>query len=337
MQPVTEQPGIRERLLHGIGSLDGRGLEIGALHNPRLTRLEANIRYLDHATSEELRAKYSGNPDAEGRADDLVDVDFVWAPGKRLVEVLGPWAPVDYVIASHVIEHVANPIGWLGQIDESLVDGGVLSLVIPDKRYCFDVGRRLTQLPQLVDLYLRRVDMPTFEQIFDHEAHFLGGVSAEDLWDGWDPAGQVRRDVEDPSAFALQRCLELERTGVYQDVHASVFTPASFVDLFADLVRLELTGLELEEIFPTDRGSYEFFVTLRKGSDGSREARRGRQVQGAARARDKVAAFESASHPTETSGPVGTADPLGVLSDRERRLIELKRQVLFRLRRTLRR
>ena len=55
--------GRREKLLCGLGDLKAlSGIEIGALHNPFVTPDEGPILYIDHATTEELRAKYAGDP-----------------------------------------------------------------------------------------------------------------------------------------------------------------------------------------------------------------------------------------------------------------------------------
>jgi SAM-dependent methyltransferase len=330
---LSEHPGIQERILWRIELLGSRGLEIGALHNPRVRKDEANIRYLDHASKEELRAKYIGNASAEPHAGKLVDVDFVWTPGKTLLNVLGDWAPVDYVIASHVVEHVPNPVQWLRDISAILRPGGTLSLVIPDKRYCFDARRRLTDLAQLLDLYLRHVEVTTCHQIFDHESNFLGDVTAKSLWDGLDPESIIRKDVASPQGFAWERCLEQAASGAYFDVHASTFTPASFVSLLSSLGELDLTDFVVSEVFPTEQGSYEFFVTLEKSMLDS-SARSRTQRAAAATAARKVVEWEDN---LSREGPIKfdtVSRPSDVfpISCRERRLIEMKRWILQNLR-----
>lgn len=319
-------PDIRERLLCRIDLTAMRGLEIGPLHNPRVHKDEANVRYLDHASAEELRAKYANNPDAAPHAGALVDVDYVWSPGRDLRQVIGDWWPVDYVVASHVFEHIANPIAWLQQIEDCLTDDGVLSLVIPDKRFCFDARRSETTLAQLVDLYLRDIDVTTFQQIFDHESNYLNSMTTEALWSGQDPHRCARRsDVEDARIFAYERCLTQKSTGEYMDVHATVVTPGSFVELVGDVAEMGLTRFEIAEIFPTDRGSYEFFVTLVKRPVARADAAWVR------RARAKVRAFEATWPPRDGRGDL----MIRGVSDRELRLILAKRRLFDSARRIL--
>ena len=154
--------------VHKIGELIDldtmHGIEIGALHSPRLPRGHPNVTYLDHATREELIAKYADNPDAGPQADGLVPVDHVWQPGMRLIDAVGDAAPLDFVIASHVIEHIPDPIGWLAQIAEILVDGGILALVVPDRRFTFDVNRPETTAAELIGAMVDGRQTPSPEQ-----------------------------------------------------------------------------------------------------------------------------------------------------------------------------
>ena len=70
---------------------------------------------------------------------NLVNVDFVLEQGP-LREIAANEAPFDYAIASHVFEHLPDPIGWLTELHSLLSPGGVIALAIPDKRYTFDIG-----------------------------------------------------------------------------------------------------------------------------------------------------------------------------------------------------
>ena len=52
--------------------------------------------------------------------------------------MIGKTGCYDWIIASHVIEHVPNFISYLQQCEAMLKPDGILSFIIPDKRYCFD-------------------------------------------------------------------------------------------------------------------------------------------------------------------------------------------------------
>ncbi len=324
---------VRATILARIDPATMRGIEIGPLHNPRLTKDEANIRYLDHASREGLGEKYAGNPEVEPRAAHIVDIDYVWTPGKRLVDIVGDWAPIDYVIASHVIEHLGNMVDWLQQVAELLVPGGALSLVIPDKRYTFDARRGLTSLASFVDSYLRGVEQPTLAQIFDHEAMFLGRrqdavALATDLWAGTDPSGIVREDVPNALQFAYDRCAQQAASREYLDIHASTFTPSSFVDIMGGLAEIGLTTFGVAEIVPTQVDFYEFYVTLENLNIDDPERRRLEQRRRVERAHEMLAMPPET--PAVEVGPGGGHDL--EVSDAEERLVRLKRAIMLALR-----
>ncbi|MPW20588.1 methyltransferase domain-containing protein [Paraburkholderia sp. CNPSo 3157] len=83
----------------------------------------------------------AGNPSVD--VDKIVETDAIW--GKRtLAETLK--RPVDFIVASHVIEHVPDLITWLRELSHALRPGGQVRLAIPDKRFTFDLLRRETEL-----------------------------------------------------------------------------------------------------------------------------------------------------------------------------------------------
>lgn len=70
---------------------------------------------------------------------------------------------LDYVCASHVLEHLTNPIKAIREWSRILKPGGVLWLKIPDKRKTFDISRERTKLEHLIEDFRRDVpvDDPT--------------------------------------------------------------------------------------------------------------------------------------------------------------------------------
>ena len=122
-------------VFHSIDLDNTKGLEIGPLYRPRVSQAY-DVRYVDHYSTEELRAGYAVNSVAGPFIDEIVEVDYVLRDGETIASVTKEDAPFDYVVASHVIEHVVDPISWLRDVHEVLAPEGVISLVIPDKRFC---------------------------------------------------------------------------------------------------------------------------------------------------------------------------------------------------------
>src|SRR5690606_22341073 len=116
-----------------------------------LTTDDANIRYMDWFSREEMSARHATN--SKRNVDNLVPVDYV-VKTKSLASVIDK--RFDLVIANHVIEHIPDVIYWLAQLEKITSPDGCLMLAVPDRRYTFDINRECTDA---VELYRCNVDM----------------------------------------------------------------------------------------------------------------------------------------------------------------------------------
>lgn len=246
-----------EKLLHCIVDVAHQvGAEIGPLDRPIVTRKMGRIRYVDHDTTEALRIKYA-DPASHVDINKIVDVDYIWGE-KGLGELLQAEAPVDYVIASHVIEHVPDFIGWLNEIKTILKPGGILSLAIPDKRRCFDYHRHLTKTADVIEAFLHNNKRPSPRQMFDELSKavtYKGNVA----WNGAVDTTKLVpvRSIQDAWMITKNTFV----TGDYCDVHCWVVTPASFFQLLSELTKVGLLEFEVAQFYETE--GCEFFVSLR--------------------------------------------------------------------------
>ena len=263
MGPISRYSRI-EKLLGDLDIAKTSGLEIGALASPLLRPPRANIRFVDHTDRATLRAKYADDPNVP--ANEIVPVDAVW--GESTLAECFPGESFDYVIASHVIEHVPDVIGWLDEIAAVLRPGGRLILAIPDRRYTYDVKRRETRLSDLIDAHLRGARRPTQGQVFDCKAH----VVAFDHTEAW--SASASPDIAAPfvsSAYALAKALE-SRDGAYVDCHCSVFTARSLLALLDGLLELRLLPYRLDRFHVAPVGSNEMSLVLLRESEGADRA-----------------------------------------------------------------
>jgi len=236
----------------------GLGLEVGPSHNPIAPKKRGfNVHILDHASAEDLRTKYRGH---DVNLDNIEEVDFVWT-GQRLSELIGRTECYDWIIASHVIEHVPDLISFLQQCEALLKADGVLSLVIPDKRYCFDHFSPPTSTGQLLDAWAERRTRPSHGQVFD----FFANASKRDGSITWGPGAGGANALAHTFAEAREIWTLSCTTSEYIDIHCWRFVPASFRLLLADLQALGLTGLGIKAEFDTT--GCEFFVSLGKGGN----------------------------------------------------------------------
>jgi SAM-dependent methyltransferase len=244
----------RQRAVFHLLNKKGRGLEIGPSHNPIAPKKDGfNVQILDHATAQDLRSKYIGHNVLIG---NIEEVDFVWN-GEDYIDLIGESHCFDWIIASHVIEHVPDLVRYLQQCEKLLKEDGIFSLVIPDRRYCFDYFMPSTTTGLFLDAYLQQRKKPSQGQIFDHFSN-ASKRNNNIAWGLDDKGGadELMHDISQALSY-WDNALDTEN---YIDVHCWRFTPASFGLLISDLNNLGLISLEIKAEFATV--GCEFYVSL---------------------------------------------------------------------------
>ncbi len=247
----------KEILLKGIKYNKATGLELGPLAWPVLTKDEADIYYLDHLPTLELKQKYKD--DKKFPISMIVDVDYSLKKSDTLKKATLN-KKFNYVIASHIIEHVPDIISWLDEISNVLDKDGILSLAIPDKRYTFDINRPVSTAGQIIGSYLEKRKIPSAEQVIDYGLSTVE-VDARKIWDG-------QLFLNAPKKFTQEEVIKMSKKSIdqniYQDCHCFVFTPHSFLEIFKQLVIFDLMPFKIINYVPTRYAEYEFFVQLQK-------------------------------------------------------------------------
>jgi hypothetical protein len=260
-----------DKILGGIDLKTARGVEIGPLMSPVVTRDMGDISYIDRATNEELARWFSVDPKVD--VSKITPIDYVWGD-LTLEQCVGTGNKFDYCVACHVLEHVPDLIGWLQEVGSILKEGAILTLVLPDMRYTFDCLRTVSTNVDVVDAHLQGLRKPSARQVFDHFSHFVD-VDAAALWNGTIDKATLNPDNSALNVF--NTCLEIRKTGEYVDSHCWVFTPDSFLKILVDISILNLCHFEVVKFHRTEENSIEFFVSLRKlPPDLTAEAKAGR-------------------------------------------------------------
>jgi hypothetical protein len=123
----------------------------------------------------------------------------------------------------------------------------VLSLIVPDRRYTFDILRRESTLAEAIDCHMQRLRRPTFRQVFDYFSSGVG-VDARALWAG---TVDIKALVPEKDLHAALELCKRARDE-YIDSHCWVFTTDSSRRLLADFKELQLTDFVLTRFFETD-------------------------------------------------------------------------------------
>ena len=267
-----------EKLIAGC-NLAGYGLEIGPSYNPVVPKSTGyRVDTLDHADAAQLREKYR-NHDIDLSA--IEEVTYVWN-GEPLDELTQKANHYDWIIASHVIEHTTDLVSFLIQCEKMLKVGGVLSLAVPDHRYCFDVFRPASTCGEVVQAFMEKRRTHSAAAIFDHFslAAMKNGALA------WTKESVGDYALIHETIHHAQAVLEsTQMSGDYLDIHNWRFTPASFRVIMSDVRTLGYTTMTVKSFLPT--AGYEFFCQLEKNPEANAE-----RVQGPSRLELLLAAAE---------------------------------------------
>ena len=252
-------------LLSGIDIARLQGVEIGPLDRPVVTPAHGRILYVDHVDTAALRTKYAA--DAGVDIEALAPIGHVWnQDGPGLAGWCAARGPVDYVVASHVAEHVPDLIGWLRTLVRALSPAGEIRLVLPDRRFCFDHDRAETRLADLLAADVAGCVRPTPARVADQYLN-VAPVDLAAIWRGEQPpAPQV-----DAGRYhwAEAACRASMQPGAYEDVHCWVVTPRGFCRLLADLVEFGVLALRCSLFRDTLPGEEDFIVGLAPCEDAA--------------------------------------------------------------------
>ena len=145
--------------------LRGRGIEIGAMHNPLPVPPWVAVRYVDRMDEAALRRHYPELSEYPALRVDLVD------DGETLASLSDE--SQDFVIANSFLEHCEDPLRTLRNFARVLRPEGSLLLGIPDKRYTFDRDRAETPVEHILRDHWEGPDWSRAEHYRDWARHVL--------------------------------------------------------------------------------------------------------------------------------------------------------------------
>lgn len=263
----------KDKLLAMLALGESIGAEVGPLHNALVAKNESTIFYVDHCDTATLKNRWS--------TDKTVDlsklhVDAVWGL-HTLREAIDnselamqrnlQGCRLDFLLASHVVEHVPDMITWFREIHSVLKPDGSVRLAVPDKRYSFDILRRTSTIEDVADGFVRRRRVPSGNRVLDFTLNMVN-VDCGKAWSNQINPNELVHGYTVAQSLALAE--DAENNGTYHDVHCWVFTPSTFADLCCELSAAGLLQFECDLIVPTVRNEFEFFVWMRPCEDAGR-------------------------------------------------------------------
>lgn len=200
------------------------------------------VEYVDVLTTRQLRDKAAKNP--RRNEADVCEIDHVMLD--KSFWDLYQADELDFILCSHVLEHVPDFVGYLRDVENVIRPGGRVVIAYPDRRYTYDLLRTPTSLEALVGRFNRKVTRPEPDVVYDALIHHRCAYTGR-IWAGIEPM------YDGPSftkKVALKRSKEAETT--YIDVHCNIFTDEEFVKMIKLLNEKELISLTVKNLLKHD-------------------------------------------------------------------------------------
>lgn len=237
----------------------GTVLELGPAHNPILPKRDGfATKTADYLDRDGLVAKYRDFK--QYSPDDIEDVDYVIIPGAPISDVIHE--RFELVLASHVLEHSVSLIDFLNDCTNLLAPDGVLSLVIPDHRYCFDRFRERSSIGRVIDTSLHRPAVHTVGTMTEFSLNSVKHRGTTSWSAGHTGRYRLVHDIDAVKANAARAEGE-----TYIDVHNWVFSPNHLRLMLQDLQALGL--ISVREVAFQDTIGHEFFLNLKIDGHGT--------------------------------------------------------------------
>lgn len=249
----------RKALIRHPFTKESKLIEIGASYNPIIPKADGwRTTIIDHADQATLREKYRGET-----FENIEPVDYVWTDGP--IDQLIPTAEhgtFDGLIASHVGEHLPDPIGFLLAMDRLLAPHAVIALALPDLRTCFDFFRPRSTTGDLLDARGRVRHRPG--KIFDNHALMTNrnGVGGWAYGLSLEQGGDFKLVSDLSAAYHHMASAGERQSDPYMDAHGWCFTPASFHLSMLELFTLNVIPWSVSRLDPS--GGIEFYVWLER-------------------------------------------------------------------------
>lgn len=250
----------RQIIQRGLPLAQGLGLEISPNWVPLVTPLEGPMHYCDILSDDELQARDGKDAERIRMNLPLVPLTFQLKEGKRMREVAPAGVKYDYIISSHVLEHVPDFLGILEQQRELLADNGTIAFVLPCSKGTAEYFRPETTASELLNAYLLGYTRPTPAMVYEARKHCFT-FKNEPL----DNVNFADVKLEFPPAVWFNDAQQAVST--YTDAHCWAFTTQGFKNVMDELRAVgcfPFDIIDIDEHTITATGHCnEFYIKLR--------------------------------------------------------------------------
>jgi len=151
---------------------------------------------------------------------------------------------LDYVASSHLLEHVANPVAAFHEWVRVLRHGGIIYLIVPDRRHTWDHARELTEPRHMIADFERK----TTQSDGTHIADFVDNVD----WSTYSPA-TPSAEVPDKKHELKETYFAAIKAGKEINIHFHVFESSNLLALVEDLKTYPGTHFDWQVVDQAER------------------------------------------------------------------------------------
>ncbi len=253
---------IRSKIPSYIKDNRSRILEIGPLNRPLLKREDyENYFFADIRDTEEIKALYSGNKYLEDTGievdtESIVDIDFVIKGSYE--ETFKNVEKFDYVIASHVLEHIPDLLNFFLEVKKILKKNGKLIIIYPDKRFCFDYFRSETKFADVYNVYINGTRYSA-SQVLDFYTNVLRENNPSKYWKVDEFIDFNKKINPNKNLLIFKKVLAGKNE---KDVHFWPFSDAGFIKFLYDCSLYGVFPISILSFIPTQINTQGFLVIL---------------------------------------------------------------------------
>lgn len=245
-----------------IKDKNSRILELGPLNRSLLDSKKFKQYYFgDIRSTEEIKDLYKGNKYLEKTGlsvdvDSIINIDFVIKSTYK--ETFKNVEKFDYVIVSHVLEHIPNLLFFFEDIQNILKPKGELIILYPDRRFCFDYLRADSKFSDIYDVYIRGMSRVA-SQVLDFYSNVVKENEPTKFWDL-----NFKIPVENKNNFVKNiQAYESTSQGISEeDVHYWPFSDTAFLKFLYDCAVHRIFNVSLKDFVPTQINTQEFLLIV---------------------------------------------------------------------------
>lgn len=253
---------VRKAATELVKDTNSRILELGPLNRCLLDRAKfKNYFFADIRSTKEIKDLYSGNRYLEKTGlsvdlDSIINIDFVIK--KSYQETFKNIEKFDFVIVSHVLEHIPNLLDFFLDIQNILRTDGKLIIIYPDRRFCFDHFRVDSKFSSIYDVWVKgKKDVAS--QVLDF---YTNVVPENDAVKFWNVENDIKMNEKEEHEKNLKAYKNSLKGNLEEDIHYWPFSDSAFIKFLYDCMTYKLFSFAIEKFIPTQQNTQEFLVVV---------------------------------------------------------------------------